>query len=89
MIEAFIYSLISVIIVSLLSFVGALSLTLNEKTLHKILVYFVGFSAGALFGDAFFHLLPEAAESGFTLQIGIFVLTGILFSFIVFHDKLK
>src|SRR3989344_649229 len=83
MIEAFIYSLISVIIVSLLSFVGALSLTLNEKTLHKILVYFVGFSAGALFGDAFFHLLPEAAKSGFTIATGLFVLSGIVFSFIV------
>lgn len=34
-------------------------------------------------GDVFFHLLPEAGEKGFSLQIGLYVLIGVVFSFIV------
>ena len=44
----------------------------------------VSFSAGALFGDAFIHLLPEAFEnSGFGLDISLYIMAGIGFSFIV------
>src|SRR3989338_4747764 len=44
----------------------------------------VSFSAGALFGDVFFHLLPEVVETnGFTLQIALFLLLGILLSFLL------
>ncbi len=78
------YALGSVGIVSLISLIGALTLTLKEERLRKILIYLVGFSAGALFGDAFFHLLPEAAEErGFTLQVSAAVLGGIMLFFIV------
>lgn len=80
----FLSALLSVLIVSLVSFSGAFALALNEKTLKKILVYLVSFSAGALLGDAFFHLLPETVESfGFGVEVSLFVLLGILFSFIV------
>src|SRR3989338_3588926 len=83
MISAWLYALASVALVSVISLVGVVALSLREERLKKILVYFVGFSAGALFGDAFFHLLPEAAKSGFTIATGLFVLSGIVFSFIV------
>jgi len=44
----------------------------------------VSFSAGALFGDAFIHLIPEAVEeSGFGLNISIYILSGILCFFVV------
>ena len=44
----------------------------------------VSFSAGALFGDAFIHLLPEAAENyGFGVEISLFIIAGITFSFVV------
>ncbi len=45
----------------------------------------VSFSAGALFGDAFIHLLPEAAEeaAGFTPTLAVYLLCGIIFSFII------
>ncbi|HIH05182.1 TPA: ZIP family metal transporter, partial [Candidatus Woesearchaeota archaeon] len=66
------------------SLVGVVALSLREERLKKILVYLVGFSAGALFGDAFFHLLPEAVgEQGFTLVVSGGVLAGILLFFIV------
>ncbi|HLC57006.1 MAG TPA: ZIP family metal transporter [Candidatus Nanoarchaeia archaeon] len=77
------YSLLSVIVVSLLSLIGVLVLWIKEGTLKKILLYFVGFSAGALMGDVFLHLLPEAAEEGFGLKVALYVITGIVFSFIV------
>ena len=56
------YSLVSVVIVSLISLVGVLTFSLNEEDLKKTLLYFVSFSAGGLFGDAFIHLIPQAME---------------------------
>jgi zinc and cadmium transporter len=52
-------------LISLISFVGALTLFLKEKTLDKILLLLVALSAGALLGGAFFDLIPESiAKSG-------------------------
>ena len=49
-----------------------------------MLVYLISFSAGALFGDAFIHLLPEVVEShGFSLIISLSILTGIVLFFIL------
>ena len=46
--------------ISLIALVGVLVLALKERILSKILIVFVAFSAGALIGGAFLHLLPEA-----------------------------
>ena len=53
-----IYSLVSVLVVSLISFIGVLTLSIKTPKLKSVLIYFVSFSAGALFGDAFIHFLP-------------------------------
>lgn len=75
--------LLSVIGISILSLVGALSLSFKINQLKRILILFVSFSAGALLGDVFIHLLPEIAEdAGFTLNVSLTVLLGILVSFI-------
>tara|TARA_Y100000310_G_scaffold310802_1_gene356416 strand:+ start:161 stop:907 length:747 start_codon:yes stop_codon:yes gene_type:complete len=77
-------TLISVVIVSLISLVGVLSLILSGKDLKRVLVFFISFSAGSLFGGAFFHLLPEAAASlGITLQLSAAILSGIVFFYIL------
>ena len=77
-------SIISVLLVSLLSLVGILTLWLNDKTLKKVLLYLVSFSAGSLFGDAFIHLIPEAIETnGATTNVSLLILSGIFVSFIV------
>ena len=83
--NVWIYTLLSVFIVSLVSFVGLLALSINEDRLKKMLLYLVSFSAGALFGDAFIHLLPQIAEEtgGFGLNISIYVLLGIVVFFIL------
>ncbi len=84
MINIWLYSLISVILVSLISFAGLLTLSIKISLLKKILIYMVSFSAGALLGDAFIHLLPEAIKNtGLTLNISVYLLIGILLSFIL------
>jgi zinc and cadmium transporter len=84
--------ILSTFFVSLLSFSGALILFLKEK-LDRFLLFLVTFSAGALIGAAFFHLLPEAiSEAGsdkilkifFSLTIG-FCAFFILEQFISWH----
>jgi len=54
----FIYALVSVLIVSIISLIGIVTLWLRLPLLKKIVLLMVSFSAGALLGDVFFHLLP-------------------------------
>ncbi|OGK17852.1 hypothetical protein A3G67_02905 [Candidatus Roizmanbacteria bacterium RIFCSPLOWO2_12_FULL_40_12] len=82
--SAWFYSLLSVAIVSLISFVGVFTLSLNKQRLQDFLLYFVSFSAGALLGDVFIHILPEIAEEkGFTLSLSFYILVGIVTTFIL------
>lgn len=80
-----IYTITSVLVVSLLSLVGLMAISIKQDKLKKILIYLVSFSTGALLGDAFIHLLPEAVEAGggMTLIISISVLSGILLAFVI------
>lgn len=82
--EVWLYSLGSVLVVSLISLVGVLTLSIKIERLKKILIYMISFAAGALLGDAFLHLLPHVvAENGFTLAISFYILTGLGVMFIV------
>jgi len=78
----FVYILISTILISLISFIGVFTLSLNDKLLKKILLALVSFSAGALMGGAFIHLLPESVESSGSEMI-IYVLFGFVLFFII------
>ena len=79
-----VYTILSVVVVSLMGFAGVLTLPFKDATLRKFLLFLVSFAAGALFGDAFIHLLPQAAEkSGFTLFISFSLLCGILAFFVL------
>lgn len=74
----------SVIIVSLISFVGVLTFLMRDINLKRTLLFLVSFAAGALFGDAFIHLLPEVVEKyGFGLNISLNFLLGIAIFFIL------
>jgi zinc and cadmium transporter len=84
MLEVWIYSLVSVLIISLASFAGVFTLSLGTKRLKKMLIYMISFSAGALFGGAFVHLLPHAVEEhGFNFWVSLFVLSGIVLFFVL------
>jgi zinc and cadmium transporter len=79
-----IYSLVSVFIVSLISLVGIVTLIWKKDKLEHFLLYFVSFSVGALLGDVFIHIIPHITEEhGFTVQIGLYFLLGLVIFFIV------
>ena len=71
------------IVVSLISFVGVISLLLKENLLNKILLLLISFSAGALIGGAFLHLIPEAIEKGGHSEVYLFVIVGFILFFIL------
>jgi len=82
--QIWLYSLGSVLIVSLLSFFGAIILFIKQSILKRILLCLVSFSAGALLGSVFLHLLPELVNEGsFTLMSSVFILVGILLFFVL------
>jgi zinc and cadmium transporter len=61
-----------------------ITLGLRTKTLNKILLFLVAFAAGALIGDTFIHLLPEAGEeNGFGLGFSLATVAGVLVFFIL------
>jgi len=77
-----IYIIISSFLVSLIALIGIILAPIKLEKLKKVLIYFVGFSAGALFGGTFFHLLPEiVGEVGFTPLISSLLIGGILLFF--------
>jgi zinc and cadmium transporter len=78
-----VYAIISVVIVSLISLIGILTLS-SKKDWNKHLLFLVSLSAGTLFGGAFLHLLPEAVETnGFSLQVSLLLLLGVLIFFLL------
>lgn len=83
MLEIWLYSLLSVFLVSLISLVGLFTFSIKEATLRKILLYFVSFSVGGLLGDAFIHLLPQSIELNDSLHLSLYILLGLITSFIV------
>ncbi len=82
--SALINALISVIIISLISLIGVFAFAIRLDKLRKALIYLVSFSAGALFGGAFLHLLPEAVSTvGFGLNVSLSLLAGIIVFFVL------
>lgn len=84
MIETVFYSLLSVVLVSLISLVGLFTFAISDKVLSKILFLTVAFSVGALFGDAFIHLIPQSYESiSSPVLASLLVILGLLIFFVI------
>ncbi|OGF48127.1 MAG: hypothetical protein A2231_09185 [Candidatus Firestonebacteria bacterium RIFOXYA2_FULL_40_8] len=83
--QIWLWTIVSVVIVSLLSLIGVLTLALKRETLHKVLLFFVCFAVGALFGDAFIHLIPESFKQfGIdSMKTPVLILVGILIFFLM------
>lgn len=79
----YIYSFLSVLIVSLVSFVGALTLSLKTEVLKKYLTLFISLAIGALLGDVFIHIIPESFEGGHSELVSILFIAGIFGFFIL------
>lgn len=80
--SALLWAFFSVVGVSLVSLVGVFALGIREGLLRKTVFVLVSLATGALFGDALFHLIPEALE-----EVGegamVLVVLGILAFFIL------
>jgi len=78
------YSITSVIIVSLISLIGIITLFTAGKKLCKLVSFLVGLATGALFGGAFLHMIPETfKEISNETVASIFILFGIAIFFIL------
>ena len=88
MITEVFYTILSVVIVSLISLVGIITLFFRKKKIDRLLLTLVSISAGTLFGGAFLHLIPEAVEESgsFSIFISFLILSGIISFFLL--DKI-
>ena len=74
--------IVSVLLVSLVSFVGVFALYFRPKLLEKILFALVSFAAGALLGAAFLDLLPEALEAVGEM-VFVYALVGVIVFYVI------
>ena len=82
--KIWLYTLVSVALVSAVSLIGVFSLSLDQERLKKILLFLVSFAVGGLFGDAFIHLLPQSFEKlGANLSTSLFIVAGIFIFFVL------
>jgi len=70
-------------LVSMISLIGIVTLTLRDELLGKIVLGLVGFSAGALMGGAFLHLMPEALEASESTLVFSYVIIGFILFFLL------
>jgi zinc and cadmium transporter len=84
MITSYIYALLAVVVVSLVSLVGVFTLSIKEEIIKKYIFLLVSLAVGALLGDAFIHLIPEAFEtSANPLTVSLLVIMGIVIFFVL------
>ena len=67
----------------IIAFIGIITLSVKERLLNKIILWLVGFAAGALIGGAFLHLIPEAVEESSVLSVGLYIILGFAGFFII------
>ncbi|MEI8096667.1 MAG: ZIP family metal transporter [Candidatus Moraniibacteriota bacterium] len=84
MLTIYLYTFIGVFVVSLISLVGVFILPSREDILRKYIFIFISLAVGALLGDAFIHLIPEAFEKfSNTTVTSVLIIVGILLFFIL------
>ncbi len=78
-----IYTIASVVGISLASFVGLITLSISMDRLKRILLFLVSFAAGSLLGGAFFHLLPQAYTntSVDSIVVPVYIIVGVVLFF--------
>jgi len=60
------------------------SLSLKEEVVKKYISLFISLAVGALLGDAFIHLIPEAFESSFSsIAVSLLTISGIIIFFVI------
>ena len=81
-------ALISVVALSFVSLIGILTISVNDQRLSRIIFVMVSLAVGAMFGDVFFHLLPEVfADPAASPRSSAYILAG-LFTFFLLEKFL-
>lgn len=89
MVLIWLYAMLSVVVVSLISIIGIIFLSVKEQRLQRMIFLLVSLAVGGLFGDAFIHLLPEAfADPQTHLATSVCILAGI-FTFFILEKFLR
>ncbi len=94
MIASSIFTILSVLIISLGSIVAAIPLLIKKKILKTTQLFLLSFSVGVLLSTVFIGLLPEAVAHGYDLSLGLNILSGFLVMFVLekfvhFHHSKK
>src|SRR5215467_7427757 len=78
------YAIVSVLVVSLLSLIGLATFSFSERTIRESIFVMVGLATGTLFGDAFIHLVPKSfRQSAQPVQTSLLILAGLLIFFVL------
>ncbi len=78
-----VWTLVSVVIISLASFVGLVAISSNSRGIQQTIFVMVSLAVGAMFGDVFLHLLPEIFSSKSADTAPMYILGGILLFFLL------
>ena len=90
---SWVYPIIAVVIVSLISLVFAIPFFIKKKVSDKTLLFLLSMSVGVLLATVFFDFLPESLLHGDEMVVGVIILIGFLVMFILekfvhwHHDK--
>ncbi|NOS68111.1 MAG: ZIP family metal transporter [Candidatus Peribacteraceae bacterium] len=79
------YTIGSVLLVSIVSFSGIAVLGMRHAFVNRILSVLISFAVGGLLGDVFIHILPEMTEGHpeFFPTASLIILGGVLLSFLL------
>ena len=77
------YALASVGVVSLASLIGIVTIAIDEARLRSTIFVMVSLAVGAMFGDAFIHLLPQAFAQSPAQGTSLSILAGIFLFFLL------
>lgn len=75
------YSVISIVLMVLVSLLGAFVFLIRKDKLKKIIMFMISFSVGVMLATAFLRLIPEGLE--YNSSILIYIIIGFLFFFAI------
>jgi zinc and cadmium transporter len=82
--SVWLWTLASVAGISLISFIGAVTFVVDRRRAQPVVFVLVGLAVGAMLGDTFLHLLPEAFEKTTSpVATSMYCLFGILVFFVL------
>ncbi|MCK4496833.1 MAG: ZIP family metal transporter [Candidatus Aenigmarchaeota archaeon] len=81
--ETLMFILLATIINGFIGLIGVLTLWLNDKSLQKILLILVAFSAGALLSGALFHMMAESLIEMEAMTAFSYLLIGFITFFLI------